>query len=161
MIGSRDLGKALRLSAVGFVTTGTHDGCVELRRFHRGGIVGMPALGTVAGLARDNHMPALLLLIDDVGMTCLARIVARKDNRPGGDLRNRSAPIVPVLAKTPRNNSGTQDDEGNHAYDHDGSKADEMFYVLKQFLFPYLTSGAAYAQQCVVILDTSLYLGKR
>ena len=116
----------------------------------------MPSLGTVAGLARNNHMPALLLLIDDVGMACLTRIVARKDNRPGRDLRDRCAPIVPVLAKTPRNDSGTQDDEGNHPYDHDGSEADEMFYVLKQFLFPYLTSEAAHARQSVVILDTSL-----
>ncbi len=118
----------------------------------------MPCLGTVAGLARNNHMPALLLLIDDVGMTCLARLVARKGNRPGRDLRDRCPPIVTVLAKTPRNDSGTQDDEGNHGYYHDGSDADEMFYVLKQFLFLYLTSGAAYAQICVVILDTSLLL---
>jgi len=101
-------------------------------------------------------MPALLLLIDDIGMACLTRIVARKDNRPGRDLRDRCAPIVPVLAKTPRNDSGPQDDEGNHAYCHDGSEADEVFYVFKQFLFPYLTSGAAYSQQCVVILDKSL-----
>ena len=93
----------------------------------------MPSLGTVAGLARNHHMPALLLLIDDVGMTSLARVVARKDNRPGCDLRNRGAPIVSVLAKTPRNDSGTQDDEGNHPYDHDGREANEMFYVLKQF----------------------------
>ncbi len=121
----------------------------------------MPCLSTVAGLARNNHMPALLLLIDDVGMACLARIVARKGNGPGCDLRDRCAPIVSVLAKTPGNNSGTQNDEGNHGYCHDGSEANEMFYVLKQFLFPYLASGAAYAQQCVVILDTSLYSGKR
>jgi hypothetical protein len=121
----------------------------------------MPSLGTVAGLARNNHVPALLLLIDHVGMTSLARIVARKDNRAGCDLRDRCAPIVAVLAKTPRNDSGTQDDEGNHPYDHDGSEADQMFYVLKQFLFPYVTSGVVYAQICVVILDTSLDTGKR
>ena len=95
----------------------------------------MPCLGTVAGLARNNHMPALLLLIDDVGMAGLARIVARKGNRPSCDLRDRCAPIVPVLAKAPRNNCGTQDDEGNHSYCHDGSEADEVFYVLKQFSF--------------------------
>ncbi len=121
----------------------------------------MPCLGTVAGLARNNHMPALLLLIDDVGMTCLARIVARKGNRPGRDLRDCCPPIVSVLAKTPRNDSGSQDDKGNHGYRHYGSKANEMFYVLKQFLFPYLTSEVAYARQSVVILDTSLYSGKR
>lgn len=102
----------------------------------------MPALSTVAGLARNNHMPALLLLIDDVGMACLTRIAARKGNRPSGDLRDRSTPIVPVLAKTPRNNSRTQDDEGNHAYHHDSSEADEVFYVLKQFLFPVPVFGS-------------------
>lgn len=162
MICRHDLRKALRFSAVGFVTTGTHDCCVELRWFHRGGIIGVPALGTVAGLARNNHMPALLLLIDDVGMTCLTRLVARKDNRPSSDLRDRCAPIVSVLAKTPRDDRSPQHDEGNHAYDHHGSEADEMFYVLKQFLLPYLTSGSDLTRNaCVVIFDTSLSKAKR
>lgn len=161
VICSRDLGKARRLGAVGFVTTGTHDSGVELCRFNRGGIVSMPSLGTVAGLARNNHMPALLLLIDNVGMACLTCSVARKDNRPGGDLRDRRAPVVSILAKTSRNDSGTQDHEANHTYRHNGGEANEMFYVLKQFLFPHLTSGQRYAQRCVVIFDTSLSKAKR
>jgi hypothetical protein len=64
--------------------------------------------GSVASLASDHHMLALLFLIHHVGMAGLAGIVAGKGNRPGRDLGDRRASIVAVLSKTVRYDSGAQ-----------------------------------------------------
>ena len=59
----------------------------------------MAGQGSVAGLAGHDHMLALFLLIDDIGMTGLAGIAAGEGNRPGRCFGDRSPAIVPVLAK--------------------------------------------------------------
>ncbi len=106
MICRHNLRKALRLSAVGFVAAGTHNGRVELRRDYGRRIVGMLGLRTVARLARNHHMLALFLLLNNVGMAGLANIVAGEGHGARGDLRNGIATIVPILAKTMRHDDG-------------------------------------------------------
>ena len=71
VICRHNLRKALRLSAVGFVAAGTHNSRVELRRLHRRWIVSVFGLCPVAGFARNNHMFALLFLLNYVGMAGL------------------------------------------------------------------------------------------
>ena len=134
-------GKSFGLGAVGFVAAGADDGGVELRRLYRCGIVSMLGLGSVAGFAGDNHMPALLFMIDDVGMAGLAYIVAGEGDGPGRDLSNGSAAIVSVLAKALRNDEGAQGDECDHCDRHDHREPDEMFNVLEQSVRP--TPGAS------------------
>lgn len=106
VICRHDLRKTLRLSAIGFVAAGTHNGRVELRRSDGRGIVGMLGLRTVARLARNHHMLALFLLLNYVGMAGLANTVAGEGHGPRGDLRHGITTIVPILAKTVRYDDG-------------------------------------------------------
>ena len=92
-------------------------------------------LSSVAGFAGDNDVLALLLLIDHVSVAGFAGAMAGKGNRPGGDLRDCGAPIVPILPKTARNDGGAQDDERNQCDRHDNGEPDEMFDVLEQVVF--------------------------
>ena len=139
----RDLREALGLGAVGFVAAGADDGGVELRRLQRCRIVGMFGLGAVAGFARNDHMLALFLLLDHVGVANLARIVAGKGHGPGRDFGDGVASIVSILPKTVRNDEGAQRDEGNQCDRYDGREPDEVFDVLEQFMRP--TPGASRA----------------
>ncbi len=107
MIGCHYLGKAFGFRAIGFVATAANECRIQLWRFNRCGIVSMASQCSVACLAGHDHMFALLLLIDHIGMTGLAGIVTCKGNRPSRCLGDRSPAIVPVLAKAAWNNGGT------------------------------------------------------
>ena len=96
----------------------------------------MRGQSSVAGFASHDHVFAQLFLIHHVAMADLAGIVAGKGNRPGCCLADGSAAIVPVLAKTSRDDRGTEEDECNQRYRHDGRKPHEVFYVFEQVLVP-------------------------
>jgi len=132
MIGGDDLGKSFGLGAVGFVAAGADDRRVELRRFYGCRIVGMFGLGPVAGFARDDHMPALLLQIDYVGVAGLANIMAGESHRAGCDLSNSIAAIVPVLSKAARDDDGSQGNESDQGDRHNNNQPNEMFDVFEQ-----------------------------
>lgn len=142
VISSRDLRESFRFRTVGFVTTSTHDGSVELCRRNGYRIVSVLRLGTVAGFARDDDMPALLLLVDDVGMAALANIVAGKGHGTGSDLSDGGATVVSILPEAARNDSRPQDDEGNQRNRHDSGEPDEVFDVLQQVESPSPDSGS-------------------
>lgn len=91
---------------------------------------------SMASLARNDHMLALLFLICDVGVAGLANIVAGKGCRPGCDLRDRRAPVVAVLSKTARNDSSPQHDKRDQGDCHDCGQPDEVFCVLEQVRIP-------------------------
>ena len=111
VIGSVDLRESLRLGAVGFVAAGTDDGRVGKGGLHRGGIVGVLALSTVAGLAGNVGVSAKLFLIDDLGVTAFADFMSRETRRADGDLGDGISPIVAVLAKAFGDDCGAKDDE--------------------------------------------------
>ena len=136
MIRCRHLRKAPWFGAVGFMTPGADDGCVQIPRLHGTGVVRVLGLGAVAGLARDHHMLAQLLLIHDVGMAGLAGAVPGKRNWPGRDLGNRRASIVAILAKAARYDRGPQHYECCQRNCHDHGQSDQVFDVLKQVAFP-------------------------
>src|SRR5208282_2459521 len=104
VVGRGNLWKVLRLGTVGLVTARTHDGCIQLLRLHRTGVVHMLGQGPVASLASDDHMLAQFFLIHNIGMAGLAGVVAGKRNRPGRDLADRRASIVAILSETVRYN---------------------------------------------------------
>jgi len=112
----------------------------------------MPGLCSVASFAGNHHVLALLFLLDHVDMTSLADIVTSEGYGPGRDLGNGVAAIVPVLAKTAGNDSGSQNDECDHCDRHDDRESDEVFDVLEQFV--RLTPGASCATFCAMLLDT-------
>ncbi len=150
-----NLRKALRFGTVGFVTAGTHDGCVQLPGLHRTGIVRVLGQGPVASLASDNHMLAKLFLIHDVGMAGLAGVVPGKRNRSGRDLADRRASIVAILPKTVRYDSGPQDHECHQRYCDDDGQPNQVFDVLKQVRVPCATlPGAICTQNCAMYLNT-------
>lgn len=132
MLCGGHLGEGFRLGTVGFVAAGADEGGVELGRFHGRGIVSMPGLGSVAGFARDNHMLALLLLIDDVGMAGLARVVPSEGQGAARCLGDGGAAIVPVLPEGAGDDGGAQDDEGNDCDCHHSGETDEVFNVFEQ-----------------------------
>ena len=90
----------------------------------------MPRLRAVAGLTGDNHVLALLLLIDDVGVASFTYIVAGKGKRPSRCLRNSSTAVVPVLSKAARHDGSAQEDESDQGYGHHDSEPDEVFDIL-------------------------------
>jgi len=147
MIRGRNLGEGFGLGAVGLVAAGADDCGVELRRRHGCGIVGMLGLGSVAGLARDHYMLALLFLIDHVGVAGLTRLMAGEGDGSSGRLGDGSATIVSVLAKAAWNDCGAQDDKGNHCDRDDRGEPDEVFNVLEQAILPAPESGATCAQK--------------
>lgn len=136
VIGSHDLWKSLRLGAVGFVTTGTYDGGVQLGGSNGRRIVSVFRLGSMAGLARDDHMLAKLLLIDDIDVAVLANIMAGEGDGPACDLGDRSTAIVAVLPKAARDDGSTQDDERDQCNGHDDDEPDEVLCVLEHVRFP-------------------------
>jgi len=142
MIGGSDLGEGSGLGAIGFVATGAEDGCVELGRRHGRGIVGVTRLGSVAGFAGDDDVPALFLLIDYVGVAGFAGVVSGEGDWPGGDLGDGGAPVVTVLAKTARHHCGAQDDERHQRDQHYDGEPDEMFDVLEHVVFLRSGEGA-------------------
>jgi len=135
VVGGDDLGEGFGLGAVGFVAAGAEDGCVELGRRHRGRVVGVTRLGSVAGFAGDDDVPALFFLIDYVGVAGFAGVVSGKGDWPGGDLGDGGATVVAVLAKAARDDGGPQDDECYQRDQHHGCEPDEMFDVLEQVVF--------------------------
>jgi len=88
--------------------------------------------GSMAGLAGNDHVFALLFLFDDIGMTGLADIVAGKGNGMGRRLWNGRAAIVAVLPKAARNDRNSQNHEYSQQYCDDDNEPYEMFYVLEQ-----------------------------
>lgn len=107
VVGRGNLREVSRLGTVGFMTAGTHDGCIQLFGLQRSGVVRVLGQSPVTSLASDYHMFAKLFLIRDVGMAGLADIVPGERNRPGRDLANRLPSIVSILPKTLRYHSGS------------------------------------------------------
>jgi len=116
MIRRSNLRKVLRFGAVGLVAASTHDGCVQLLRLRRTGVVRMLGLGPVAGLTSDHHVLAQLLLIHDVGVAALAGVVPGKRYRTRGVLADCSTSIVAILPKAARYDRSPQNDESHQRY---------------------------------------------
>jgi len=141
VIRSYDLRESPWLSAVGFMAAGADDGRVQLWRSHRRRIVGMLGQASMASLAGNHHMLALLLLLDDVGMASFAGIVSGKSNGMGCRLCDSSAAVVAVLPKATRHHRNSQNEEYCQQHYDDNGQPDKMFYVLEQVLSPVPASG--------------------
>ena len=148
-----NLGKALRFGAVGLMTTGTQDGCVQLFGLHRTGIVRVHRLRPVASLTGDHYMFAKSFLIHDVGMASLAGVVPSKRDRPRRDLADRRASIVAILPKTERYDRSPQDHERHHRYCDDYCQPNEVFDVLEQVRVPATMPRSA-AKNCAMYVDS-------
>jgi len=136
VIRGHNLGEGFRLGAIGLVTAGADNGCVELWRLNSCWIIGMFCLRSVASLAGNDDMPAELLLIDDICVTPFADFMAGVGDRAGGDLRQSVAAIMTILSETVRNDRGTQTDERRHSNHHNGGETNQVFDVLEQVRFP-------------------------
>jgi len=155
VIRGRDLRESFRLGAVGFVTARAHQGRVQLRWRDRRGIIRVLRQSTVASLARDNDMSALLLLLDDFGMADLARFVAGVGYGPARGLSDRRPAIVTVLPKAPWHDRSTQDNECDQRDRHHRGQPDQVLCILKQGRFPRaLPSGTICARICAILFDT-------
>ena len=146
------LRKALRFGSIGLMATGTYDGCIQLRRLHRAGIVRVLRQGPVASLASDNHMLAKLFLIHDVGMAGLAGIMPGKRNRPRRNFADRRPSIVAILPKTTWYNSRPQDHESHQRDCDDHRQTNQVFDILKQVRVPCaVLPGAICAQNYAML----------
>ena len=96
----------------------------------------MFALGSVAGFAGNDHVPALLFLLHHIGVAGLAGIVSGKGHWPRSGLRDGSSAIVAVLSETMRDDRCAQ----GHKYDQqdhdDHSEPNQVFCVLEHFPLP-------------------------
>src|SRR3974390_2433078 len=99
----RHLREALRLGCIGLVAAETKHRRIEFGGLERRRVVGMPGLRSVAGLAVNSRMAARLLRFRYVIVAGLAGLVTGELDRPGRNLRQRSAAVVSVLPKAPGN----------------------------------------------------------
>jgi len=136
------------------MTAGADDGRIQLGRGNGCGVVGMLGQGAMAGLAGNSHMPALLFLIDDVGVAGFADFVAGKSGGPGRGFRDGSAAVMTVFAKAARNHGCAQNQEHGQQYHDDRRKPDQMLYVLEQFRTPYRTLMVIESTTLVLYFDT-------
>ncbi len=79
-------------------------------------------------------MSPQLLLIDNVGMTAFARLVTGVGDGTGGNFGDRVAPVVAVLSERTGDDGSTESCKRNQSDQHDGGKANEVFYVFEQSL---------------------------
>ena len=154
MIGADDLREFLGLGAIGFVAARADDGGVRKLRLHGCGVIGVPALGAMAGLASHVRVTAKLLLVDDVGVATLADVVAAEGGSTSRDFGDRVAAVMAILAKALGDHRGAEQDE-NCQQDHDDDgETDEMFSVLEHNRFPGPKRGKRSGAKRPVILDT-------
>ncbi len=148
-----DLRECFGLGAVGFVAAGADDRGVELRGLDGCGIVGVLGLRSVAGFARDDHVAALLFLVNDLGVAGLADLMAGVGDGASGDLGDGVAAVVSILTEAVRDDGGTKKDEGDQCGRHDNGEPDEVFNVLEQFGLS-ASDRDALRGICAMILDT-------
>lgn len=136
VVGGGDLGEGLRLGAIGFVTAGTNDSGIEFGGLHRGGIIGVFGLGSVASLASNDYVLAKFLLIGDVAMAGLAGVVPGEGNRAGRDFVKSRAAIVAILPKAVGHYGSAQNHEREQRdHDHD-REPKQVFDVFEQVCGP-------------------------
>jgi len=124
VFGSDDLWKCFGLCRISFVTSSADQEGIDLGRSCRGRIISVPGLRSVTGLTWDGNVPSQLLLVDNVGVAGLANVVTRIGNRPRRNFGDRSAPVMAILAKTARNNCGSDGNKQNHCRNHHDGEAD-------------------------------------
>ncbi len=153
MVGGDNLGEGFGLGAVGLMTAGADDRGVELRGLDGCGIVGVLGLRAVAGFARDDHVAALLFLVNDLSVAGLADLMAGVGDGASGDLGDGVAAVVSILTEAVRDDGGAKKDEGDQCDRHDHGEPDEMFNVLEQFGLS-APDREALRGICAMILDT-------
>src|SRR6266568_1753836 len=131
MIGRHDLGKRLRLGAVGLVTTGTHHSRIKLGGSNRCRILGVVGERSMASLAWNHDVLTQLFLVYDLSVATLADLVSRKRNWTSRDLGDGISAIVAVLSEAAGDHSGANKDKSDHRNGYDQRQPNEMFYVLK------------------------------
>ena len=131
MVGGDHLRECLRLGAVRFVAASADHRRVRKLRLHGCGVAGVPGLSAVTGLAGDVHVTAKFFLVDNVSVAALADFVTRESRSASGDLSDGVAAVMSVLAKTPGDNGGAENNEEQQRQKHHGCEADEMFDVLE------------------------------
>ncbi len=115
----------------------------------------MARLGSMASLAGNDHMLALLFHIDNIGVAGFTNVVASKGHGSRRDFSNGRTTIMTVLAKAVRHDSRTQNDEGYQGNRHNRGEPNEMFYVLEQVFLSFATlQGPICAHNCAMIFDT-------
>lgn len=132
VIRSCDLREILRFGCVRFVAAGADHCRVELRGFYRGRIVGVPGLRAMTRFTWDNHMLTEIFMLDHIGVACFANVVPCMCNRPGRDLGNGIAAIMPILTERLGNDGRTQQDKCDDRDAHHDCEPDEVFEVFKQ-----------------------------
>jgi len=95
----------------------------------------MPGLSSVAGFARDHDMLTEFLLIDDIGVTGFADVVASEGDRAGCRLGDGCATVMAVLAKTSWNYGGVEHNEDDDRYPHDKREPNQVLDVFEHVGF--------------------------
>jgi len=131
MVSGDYLRKRLGLGAVSFVAARADHRRVRKLRFHGCGVVGVPGLSAMTGLAGDAHVTAKFFLVDNIGVTALANFVTGERWSAASDLSDGVATVMSVLAKTLGDNRGAENNEKQQSQQHHGCEADEMFDVLE------------------------------
>lgn len=99
----------------------------------------MACLGSMASLARNDHVLTPLFHIDNIGVAGFTHVAAGKGHGPGCNFRNRRTAVVAVLAEAARHNSRAQNDECDQGNHHNRGETNQVFYVLEQVSYPFAT----------------------
>ncbi len=97
----------------------------------QGWIVRVLCQRPVAGLAIQERVLALRLLIQDIRVAGFAALVAGEVNRPGGEVGQGLAAIVPVLSETLGDQKPPNGQEQRQTDKKDSSQSKKMSCILE------------------------------
>ena len=131
VIGNIDLRKGFGPGGAGGMAAGAEEGRVGFAGID-GGIVGMFGLGTMARLTVNVGVFAGALRLRDITVAGLAGLVSGEVNGMSGDLSNRGAAVVSILAEAPRNDKAARHEKAQGSDGEECGEAKEMPRILKR-----------------------------
>lgn len=130
MIAGGYLRKRPGLGRIGFMATDTKRGRVEFGGNQGSWVICVTGQRTVASLAIHMRVLAGLFLFEDIRMAAFASLVPGKLNRPGGNIRDSIAAIMPILSKTPGDQIPAHGEEEQEANQKDSRESQKMAGIL-------------------------------
>jgi hypothetical protein len=129
------LGKGFGFGGAGGVASNAEDGGIELGWLDRGGVVGVPGEGAVAGFAVDVGMLAGFFGFEYVGVAGLTGLMAGKLDWARCYVVESVATIVSVLAEAPGDDEPADAEEGEEGDDEECGKAEEVSCIVEELHF--------------------------
>jgi len=131
VVGGDNLRETFRFASVSLMAADAEHRRVEFGRRYRSRIVRVFRQRPVAGLAIHMRVLAGFFLVEDLTMAALAGRVAGEIDWPRADFRHGIAAIMPVFAKTLRNQKSPYDQEQENARDKNPGHSEKMSCIFE------------------------------